>query len=80
MKGGLMAIEEIEGDNREKRWLELTEEEKTDMMRVIDECEFVSMVLKYKGPLMPQDLLQELTLQNRINREIITKAMQSVSC
>jgi hypothetical protein len=80
MKGGLMAIEAIEGENRGKRWLELTEEEKADMMKVIDECEFVGMVLKYKGSLMPQDLLQELTLQNWINREIITKAMQSVSC
>lgn len=74
-----MAIEAIESDSKGKRWLELTEEEKADMMRVIDECEFVSMVLKYKAPLMPEDLVQELTWQNEISMEIVTQAMQIVS-
>lgn len=79
MKGGRMAIDVMESDSRRMRWLELTEEEKADMMRVIDECEFVSTVLKYKGPLMPEDLVQELTWQKMINLEIITEVMQSVS-
>ncbi|MBA4390453.1 MAG: hypothetical protein C0399_05900 [Syntrophus sp. (in: bacteria)] len=74
-----MAIQAMERDSTGKGWLELTEEEKADMMRVIDECEFVSMVLKYKGPLMPEDLVQELTWQNTINLEIISQVMQSVS-
>jgi hypothetical protein len=79
MKGGHMAFEAIEHNSTGKRWLELTEEEKADMMRVIDECEFVSMVLKYKGPLMPEDLVKELTWQNMVSLEIITQVMQSVS-
>lgn len=79
MKGRHMVIEVMECDSKGKRWLELTEEEKADMMRVIDECEFVSMVLKYKGPLMPEDLVKELTWQNMVNLENITQVMQSVS-
>ena len=74
-----MAIEAMKNDSKGKRWLDLTEEEKADMMRVIDECEFVSMVLKYKAPLMPEDLVQELIWQNTMNLEIITQVMQSIS-
>lgn len=74
-EGGQMAMEAIERGRTGKRWLELTEKEKADVMRVIDECEFISMVLKYKGPLMPEDLMQELTCQNTINLEIITQVM-----
>lgn len=66
-------------DNTSGRWLELTKEEKADVMRMIDECEFVSMVLKYKGPLMPRDLVQELVWQKTMNLEIITELMQGVS-
>ena len=79
MKKRRMATGEIGPDTTEKRWLELTEEEKSDVIRVIDECEFVSMVLKYKGQLMPDDLVQELTHQNRTNLEIIIEVMEKVS-
>ena len=44
-------------------------------MRVIDEYDFVSTVLKHKAALMPEDLVHELAQQNDINREIIVMSL-----
>jgi hypothetical protein len=75
MRGGLMAIDTIDRERSGQRWSVLTDEEKAEVMRVIDEYGFVSMVLKYKAALMPEDLARELAQQNDINREIIAKSL-----
>jgi hypothetical protein len=53
----------------------LTEDEKTRVVRIIDEYDFVSIVLKYKATMMPKDLVSELAQQNNINLEIIMQVM-----
>jgi hypothetical protein len=75
MRGGTMAIEAIDWQRTGKKWSVLTEKEKAEVMRVIDEYDFVSMVLKYKGALMPEDLVRELTRQNDMNRETIVVSL-----
>ena len=70
-----MAIKAVERQRTGKKWSVLTEEKKAEVMRVIDEYDFVSMVLKYKGALMPEDLVRELTRQNDMNRETIVVSL-----
>ena len=64
---------------RGQRWSVLTDEEKTKIMRVIDEYDFVSKVLKYKATMMPEDLVRELAQQNDITREIIAMSLPLAS-
>jgi hypothetical protein len=73
MRGGLVAPEAPGRQGNEQRWPVLTEEEKADVMRIIDEYDFVSKVRKYKATIMPEDLLRELVQQNDIARDIIAK-------
>jgi hypothetical protein len=75
MRGGPMAIEAIDRQRTWKRWSVIREKEKEGVMRVIDEYDFVNMELKYKGALMPEDLVRELTWQNDVNLEIIRMSL-----
>ena len=50
---------------------------KAEVLRIIDEYDSVSIVLRYKAAMMPEDLVQELARQNDINREIITMLLPS---
>lgn len=70
-----MAIENIVRQESELRRPVLTEKEKAEVMRAIDEYDFVSTVLKHKAALMPEDLVHELAQQNDINREIIVMSL-----
>jgi len=68
----------FEAKNRKrtgKRWSALTNEEKAEVIRVVDEYEFVNIVLKYKSALMPDDLVRELLQQNDIRRKIIEMSL-----
>jgi hypothetical protein len=75
MRGGPMAIEAKDRQRTWKRWSVIREKEKEGVMRVIDEYDFVNMELKYKGALMPEDLVRELTWQNDVNLEIIRMSL-----
>jgi hypothetical protein len=78
MRGGHMAIQAIDRQRIGKKWSVLTEEKKAEVTRAIDEYDFVSLVLKYKGALMPEDLVRELTGQNDMNRETIVMSLSLV--
>ena len=70
-----MAIEAMGRKGNGQRWSMLTEEEKVEVMRAIDEYDFISTVLKYKATMMPRDLVQELLQQNDTTREIIVTSL-----
>jgi hypothetical protein len=78
MMGGSMATQAREGLRIGKRCFMITEKERAEVTRAIDEYEFVSMVLKYKGPMMPCNLMLELTQQNDMNIEVITYYLRSL--
>ena len=70
-----MAIEAMGRKGNGQRWSMLTEEEKVEVMRAIDEYDFISVVLKHKATLMPEDLLQELAQQNNTAWKIIAMSL-----
>ena len=57
----------------------LSAEEKANLMRMIDEYDFIRTVLKYKGTTMSEDLVRELTGQNNTNMEMIMGKLFALS-
>lgn len=70
-----MAIEAMGRQGNGQRSSVLTEEERAEVMRAIDEYDFISIVLKHKATLMPEDLVQELAQQNDATRETIVMSL-----
>jgi hypothetical protein len=75
MRGGSMAIESIDRYESELKRHVFTDKERAEVMRVINEYDFVCTVLKHKAALMPEDLVHELAQQNDINQEIIVMSL-----
>lgn len=70
-----MTDETIQKWKGAKRTFVLSSGEKANLMRLIDEYDFVQKVLKYRTATMPDDLVQELKHQNDANREMIRRKL-----
>jgi hypothetical protein len=78
MMGGFMVTEAREGLRSRERCFPVTEKERAEIARAIDEFDFVSTVLKHKSSMMSEDMIQELIQQNDVNLEIITYSLRSL--